>query len=638
VSFWYRRDFLAFLARVIGLYDRVTVNKKSAKDLPRETGVRGGSFSDGIGGLASWKLAVAGGLLLWCAQPPLRLWPLAWVALLPWLGIVYRPRLTRRDYAVFFLAATTYWAVTMQGIRHAHPAMYVAWIALAAYLASYAAAWLWLCRVVIQSRNTPNQTSARLGFRMPGWVAVPIIWTGLECVRNYFLTGVSAVMLGHTQADVPAVIQIADTLGSYGVSFLVSLVNAALADFWFSNRRDDPKDAGDGHRTSVSPQGIGRFTGLAVAGVAALATIGYGLWRLQQAARPARSSATTIALVGRDEPIDFEQASGRELEIFDAYFRQSLEAARMAAERGVALDAVVWPESMFTGSLPWLVAEPDRPLVVPPGSPLGEPELRDIIAENRNHFEHRARQVQFALRQITGQSEGPELVVGCSVVRYDAPAGGHSGCVHIGGDGKVARWYAKNHLVMFGEYIPLIDYLPWIDRFIPPGMGILPGEGAVALAVGDLVVSPNVCIETAVERVTVGHVRDLIGRGSAPDVVVNVTNDGWFDRSSIVEHHLRCAQMVAVASRRPILIAANGGPTAWIDGSGRVVQRLPSDAGGVILVAAVPDGRNAPHLWVGDWPARVIALMCGWWAVAGLVGNRRENRHRKHQAADSLSP
>jgi apolipoprotein N-acyltransferase len=612
------------------------VNKQTAKSLPQETVVGRGIFSYDISGLAGWKLAVAGGVLLWCAQPPLRLWPLAWVALLPWLAITYRPHLSRRDYTVFYLAATAYWAVTMQGIRHAHPAMYVAWIALAAYLAFYAVAWLWLCRVAIYPGGRPDRAPGRFGFQIRGWVAVPVIWTGLECIRNYFLTGVSAAMLGHTQADFPAVIQIADTLGSYGVSFLVALVNAALADVWFANRTDDAKGAG-GDRTAVSPQGLRRYTGLAVAVIAVLSTVGYGLWRLQQAQRLTRASATTIALVGRDEPIDFEQASGRELEIFDAYFRQSLEAARMAAERGVTLDAVVWPESMFTGSLPWLVAELDQPLVIPPGTPLGESELREIIAENRKRFEYRARQVQYSLRQVTGQSEGPDLVVGCSVVRYNAPAGGHSGCVHIGGDGKVAQWYAKNHLVMFGEYIPLIDYLPWIERFIPPGMGVLPGEGAIGLAVGDLVVSPNVCIETAVERVTVGHVRDLVGRGVSPDVVVNVTNDGWFDRSSIVEHHLRCAQMVAVATRRPILIAANGGPTAWIDGSGKVVQRLPSDASGVILVDAGLDGRDAPHLWIGDWPARALALMCGWLAVVGVIRKRRGDRRGSLRDADALS-
>src|SRR5690606_4844424 len=148
---------------------------------------------------------------------------------------------------------------------------------------------------------------------------------------------------------------------------------------------------------------------------------------------------------------------------------------------------------------------------------------------------------------------GPALIAGCSIVSYNEPSGGHSGCVHIGPDGRVANWYAKTHLVMFGEYIPAMDYVPWIDRIIPPGMGLLPGKQPVAMAIGDRSVMPTICIETAVERVTLNQVRELIARGTAPDLLVNVTNDGWFDGSAVVEHHLRCAQFVAVACRRPLL-------------------------------------------------------------------------------------
>lgn len=571
-----------------------------------------GSASIDPARLAIWKLAVAGALSLWLVQPPMRLWPLAWLALVPWILIASRKSLARRDYLIFYLAAFAYWAVTMQGLRHAHPAMYVAWIAFAAYLAVYPLLWLILVRVACgPPRQDESSDGARVR-RLSLGLAVPILWTGLECIRNYMLTGISAAMLGHSLVDVPILIQITDAFGSYGVTFLVALVNAAVAMMVLHWR-------GAENRSEVKRTAL-------LAAFSLLSTLIYGAWRLREADAIEQKSLSTIALIGRDEPIVFEQDGERERQIFDAYYLQAVEAAKIAKQQDRQLTAVVWPESMFTGGLPWFVADPNKELATFPGQTVDETAMREIIAERQDLFQRRAQQIQYSLRQVAGQSTGPDLLGGCAVVRYDNPPGGHSGCVWIGYEGRVAQWYAKTHLVMFGEYIPLIEYLPFIERWIPAGMGILPGDGPIAMQIGDLVVSPNVCIETAVERVTVNHVRELIARQTPPDIVVNVTNDGWFDRTSIVEHHLRCSQMVAVACRRPILIAANGGPTAWIDGSGRIIERLANDQAGVILASGHLDGRTSLQLLIGDWPARLLAAFCIFMAAVGLRRRRRVSR------------
>jgi len=582
-----------------------------------------------------WLLAASGAALLWLAQPPLRLWPLAWVALVPWLLLLQQGNVTRRHYAILYGVGVIYWGLTMQGLRHAHPLMYGPWTAFAAYLAVYPVLWMGLVRVASGSPTGSAEEQARPAFRLPLWVSAPIVWVGLECVRNYFLTGISAVMLGHSQADVPAIIQIADLWGSYGVSFVIVLTNAAIAEAIVTLRRRRLSAAADSaqpHSLFENHLAPNPWLGGGVALATVLATLAYGYWRLAEAEALPQAAAVNLALIGRDEPIVFEQDADRELEIFDAYFRQSYQAAEQAAKQNMTLDAVIWPESMFTGGLPWLAADPTRPIVVPPGLEMSEAEFREIISERQRQFEHRAAQVQTALRQATGQTSGPDLIAGCSVVSYNAPSGGHSGCVHIGPDGRVADWYAKTHLVMFGEYIPAMDYLPWIDRIIPPGMGLLPGKQPVALSVGGLNVSPTICIETAVERVTLNQVRELIARGAAPDLLVNVTNDGWFDGSAVVEHHLRCAQFVAIACRRPLLIAANGGPTAWIDSSGRTVERLSNDAAGSILVTSRLDGRSGLYQRIGDWPARLLALACG---ILGIIGLRR---HRQRRNAPATTP
>ncbi len=170
-------------------------------------------------------LAAAGALLLWVSQPPWSLWPLALIAIVPWiLMVTTQGQLTRRDYLMIWAAGFCYWLISLQGLHHANPALYVPWVALAGYLAVYPVLFVVVCRQLLVRR-------------VPLWLAAPIAWVGQEWIRNYLLTGISAAMLGHTMADVPIMIQIADLFGSYGVSFVVVSVNVAAFQWWVLVRR-----------------------------------------------------------------------------------------------------------------------------------------------------------------------------------------------------------------------------------------------------------------------------------------------------------------------------------------------------------------------------------------------------------------
>ena len=124
---------------------------------------------------------------------------------------------------------------------------------------------------------------------------------------------------------------------------------------------------------------------------------------------------------------------------------------------------------------------------------------------------------------------------------------------------------------------------------MPPELGLKTGAGPKRFEINGKSVSPNVCIETAVERVTVNQLRQLRQSGGLPDVIVTVTNDGWFDDSSVIDHHRRCAQLVAVGCRRPILSAANNGPTVWIDSRGQVIEQVANRSNGVLIATPQQD-------------------------------------------------
>jgi apolipoprotein N-acyltransferase len=88
------------------------------------------------------------------------------------------------------------------------------------------------------------------------------------------------------------------------------------------------------------------------------------------------------------------------------------------------------------------------------------------------------------------------------------------------------------------------------------------------------------------------QVRKLSAANLPPDVLVNVTNDSWFRGTAMLDHHLGCSIFCAVENRRPMLIAANTGLTAAIDGAGRVLQVSQRLERAVMLGQPYADGRR----------------------------------------------
>lgn len=547
-----------------------------------------------VGTKRTTGLAALSCTLLWISQPPAALWPLAMIALVPWLSLTSATsKISRRQCQIIWAVSTLYWLLSLQGLRYAHPAMFLCWMALAGYLAAFHLLFLVIVR--------------RMRLRsIPLMVAAPVAWVGQECLRNYLLTGISAVMLGHSLADVPRMIQIADLLGTYGVSFVLVTVNVAVFLLW------DVLRGGTTFKQAV-PAWI-------TAAVVVTATAGYGEYQLR---RPEGDPLATFALIQRGESVTYQQSREREIDIFRNYARQSVESIRSSPQK---VDAVVWPESMFTGGTPWMIASPDTQ--VPEGARMSRSEFKHWVTAQRQQFLERAGYVQNAIAAATQDGQSPHLLAGCGVVRYHDLPEVYSGVISIRPDGSLEDWYGKTHLVMFGEYIPIAPYIPWLRSLVPPGMGLQIGPGAKRFRVGDTSVAPNICIETAVERVCVNHLASLRSQtalrstDALPDVIVTVTNDGWFDDSSVIDHHLRCAQLVAVGCRRPILSAANNGPTAWIDSRGQIVERLATGTNGAVIAQPTRDTRVSKYVQIGDWPARICLLICGLVLVPSRIGSR----------------
>src|SRR5262249_27166877 len=157
-------------------------------------------------------LGLLGSLLVFVSLPPFDLWPLAWIAPVPWLLIARQEKLTgRRPYRAIWLAGFAFWLAAIHWLRLPHWTTYFGWLALSFYLAFYLPVFVALTRIAVH----------RLGISIV--LAAPVVWTGLELARGHLLGGFTMGSLAHTQIRWLSIIQSADVIACYGISGLVML-------------------------------------------------------------------------------------------------------------------------------------------------------------------------------------------------------------------------------------------------------------------------------------------------------------------------------------------------------------------------------------------------------------------------------
>jgi apolipoprotein N-acyltransferase len=182
--------------------------------------------------------------------------------------------------------------------------------------------------------------------------------------------------------------------------------------------------------------------------------------------------------------------------------------------------------------------------------------------------------------------------------------------------------YDKMHPVMFGEYTPLADRFPFLSRLTPLPGGLTAGREPVVVEIAGRRVAPTICYETALPAAVRSLVRRLDAAGERPDVIVNLTNDGWFWGSSELDMHLVASIFRAVEVRTPVVIAANTGFSAAIDGGGRLLARGPRRAPAPVRVTVWPDGRRSPWLVAGSLAAGACVAVAGAVLLEALVWSR----------------
>lgn len=526
------------------------------------------------------RVALVGALLMWAALPPLGLSVLGWIAPVPWLWLARRTELAgRRPYLAIWFAAFVFWLGALHWLRLPHWATSFGWVALAVYQAFYTPLLVALARF------------AQRRFGIGIVVSAPILWTACDQARAYMLSGFSMGSLSHTQYRWTSVIQAADLCGEFGVTFLMVLVAAAIA-------RALPLGDGDLNSRRWNPA----WLGLAL-GIVAL-MFGYGRWRLADSATRL-TLGPKIALIQGSIDTEMKYDPNEAQRVYNHYMGLS----RRAVDADPNVELVVWPETMFPGST-WSWTEDAAP---GPNESWTKQEIVETAAT-----------LQDGIRR-TAEAIGRPLLIGIDAKRFIS--GGElrwNSALYTDAHGAPLGRYDKRHPVPFGEYTPFARDLPFLYALTPLTGGIEEGEKAEAFDLNGVKLVPSICYETVLARLIRAQVVELRERGIEPDVLVNLTNDGWFWGSSELDLHLMCGVFRAVESRKPLVIAANTGFSAHIDSDGRVVQQGPRREADFINAQVSLDRRRSPYMAAGDWLANGCVGLTLLLSAAALVGRRRK--------------
>ena len=488
----------------------------------------------------SWKLWAAAGLSAGLLELPFPIaGPMpAWRSVFAWAGLV--PLL---------------WAILLRtGVERPRPLR-------RAFLLAYFCGFLWYCGNCYWVRDTMSRygdmppmapTLLLIGFSLVlglyfgffglgvmmvrrasgstrlALAVTPVLWTALELAASR-ITSVPWDQLGYSQVDNALVSQLAPWAGVYGISFVLVAVNALIAG---------------GLVLSVQRERL--MSG----GAGALLLLGGMAGIFVEPPQPA-PTATAVLIqpnldVGSDDAwpgpewdrhiAEFTRLAGQQCGTYIAGIPQT----------GAPNQEMICPP---TSTHPDLVAWPESP------APFVEPDAR----------------FQNALISIARTTQAPLVVgsIGADFSAEDQAWRDYNSALVVGADGARVGRYDKIHLVPFGEYVPFRNLLFFARKLTGRVSEFTRGDKREVFRLNGHRYGVFICYEA----VFADEVRQFPRLGA--EVLVNISDDGWYGDTSAPWQHLNMARMRAIENRRWLLRDTNNGVTAAVDPYGRVRQSIP---------------------------------------------------------------
>ena len=598
-------------------------------------------------------LCLAGGVFMALAYPPYDWGNIVWVGLLPLLAALWVGAPRSRKAAFFYgwlygmgWYCVSFWWIHEVGSVFRIPLplfMAVAFVPLMAVYACLPGLWALVAGSWLRPRLAPGPVAPEGEDRKPIWrrweladmlstlrsaVGCGALWVCIEWLRAHGTLGFSWNSLGTALYNGLSFAQWAEFVGSSALSFIPVAVCVIL---FCALRRTVVyfKGVGVGCRPWDFYGAVIVLFGLFAGGLALSKAYSPGVMLRRESVFPLPVMAVQINKDQRERiELGPDEAQLRQylyatVAGFNAIAEDTMKQAQQSEEFALTLQLpawVVWPES----ALPYpLLRNAATAELIPAG-----------MMESLLRHESGLPLARDKVRQLGGAPEGFVLFTGVDEVLMDPvtdpdsgaelfrPCGMYNSMACLPGDFSSIRTVSKQHLMPFGEYLPLVESIQWLGKAYSAitgtqvGEGIRPGKGTepiptpvpgANLSVG---VIPAVCYED-----TVGDLLRLFAR-EGPQVIVNVTNDAWFRNSSCGVQQARAAAFRCIELRRPMVRAANMGVTCGIAPNGAVIHALLKADGTPHLpgysYAVLPVDTEAPltlYARWGDWAVALCAAL-----------------------------
>lgn len=464
------------------------------------------------------------GLLLALAFPPYDQAWLGWVALVPLLLTVRRLRAWQALVAGW-LAGAVFMAILCAWLNEIESVSMVASSLMYLYLGLY------------PGLTCAFTAAVRKRTALPLSAAAPI-WVCFEFLRsNIGFLSCPWGVLGYSQSLNLPIIQMASVTGVYGVSFVMVLFNATLADLFIIVKQNRQSASGGAKRLYYTKV----FCCLSVfLGVATL-----WLWGKNSIPAALQGTSFSLAIVQGNISTEMKRnAKKHRNDILQKYEALSKEAALSKPQ------LIVWPEASA------------------PGYVLFNPSLKNqiisMVRRINTHF------VIGSAEYMKFEDVPPDpLKVGNTAVFFSP-------------QGKLLGQYLKVHLVPFGEYLPYEGIIPWPDFIIKPEYISMdqPGKALKVFTLDGKKFGVLICWENIFPELS----RSLASMGA--DLILNISNEGYFGKTGAPYQLLAMCVFRAVENRVHIARATNTGISCFIDPFGRV-SGVVTNSGEALFVEGV---------------------------------------------------
>lgn len=408
-------------------------------------------------------------------------------------------------------------------------------------------------------------TKERIPGVFPYLILFTISWSAIEWLRSVFPIGFPWNLTAYIWGGVLPIAQLASLIGSYGLGFVTIL--------------------------SLSLPGMAILCGgirplLKVAGCLAFGFVlsfTYGTHRLSHVG-PGYQKGISLRLVQPCVPQTIKEDRKRSME-------QIAILEKLSRQPGHPTH-IIWPES----AIPWAMT-PQR---------------------------MRSRIISYA------PPEGVSLFSGAVTwySSWDNTHVSHNSLVRRVGEGAFENIYDKHRLLPFGEYFPGRTFferfvpIAWLQAMTPGMIDFVPGQSRLTVNLaGTPPFSPLICYEIVFPG-------GVIHRASAPQWILNITNDGWFGKTTGPYQHLTTAVFRAIEEGVPVVRVANTGISAVIDAYGRILNSIPLGECGV-LDSLLPNRIlevDAPiYSRIGEW--LFVMFLGGGVVLLFLIQVKRRRKH-----------